>query len=202
MESGFARFRARQRFGVECRLWSAYLRVVGRGRRPGSMRQSNAKQTWMYESMNRAYTRIWLLLLMGAMAFLVLQWHFSHAWAGYYSRFPWRGYEQTMREGHVPAFLTTSPRSLLVGSCILFSLPFLTLWFGFGRPLLSGLALWAGVMVSLVGVWVATPRLRQDSSLWPIDIVFLLFNTGLPLMAGALGVLAIQKARERRKCAP
>ena len=147
--------------------------------------------------MNRPLLRMLLFVLVGGLAFLILQWHFSQTWAVYYSRFPWRGYEQAMREGRVPAFLTTSPRSSLVGSCALFGLPLLTLWFSDGRPLRYSLALWAGVMVSLVGVWVATPQLRQDSNLWPIDLMLLFFSTGLPIMVGALTVLAIQKARER-----
>jgi hypothetical protein len=150
--------------------------------------------------MNRAYTRLMLLALVGTVALLVLQWHFSRTWVGYYSRFPWPGYEQAMRKGHVPAFLTTSPRSLLVGSCALFALP-LSMFWGIRRPLLSSLlALWVGIMASLVGIWVATPQLRQSSNMWPIDMVLLLFSTGLPLMAGALTVLAIQNAGGLLKC--
>ena len=82
--------------------------------------------------MNRALLRMLLFALVGGLALLILQWHFSLTWAGYYSRFPWQGYGQAMREGRVPAFLTTSPRSLLVGSCALFALPLLTLWFSDG----------------------------------------------------------------------
>lgn len=152
--------------------------------------------------MNRLSLRFLLLAVVGAMALLVLQWHFSVAWAGYYSRFPWAGYGQAMGDGHVPAFLTTSPRSLLVGFCVLFALPFVTFWLGGGRPLLSSLALWAGVMGSLVGVWVATSQLRQDSNMWPIDLVFFIFITGVPMMAGALTVLGVQKARKPLKCRP
>ena len=65
--------------------------------------------------MNRSLIRILFFTLVGAVALLALQWHFSYAWTSYYSRFPWQGYEQAMREGHVPAFLTTSSRSSLVG---------------------------------------------------------------------------------------
>ena len=98
-----------------------------------------------------------------------------------------------MAEGHVPAFFTTSPRSLLVGSLVLFLLPLLTLLFGGGQPIKFTLALWAGVMAALVSVWVATPQLRQDSNIWPIDLVLLAFRTGLPLIAGASAVVLIQK---------
>ena len=146
------------------------------------------------ETMNREYAKIAFLALVGAAAVLVLQWHFSRAWAGYYSQFPWQGYGQAMKAGHVPAFLTSSPRSLLVGTRALFALSLLTLLFAGARPFRSGLAIWAGAMVSLVGIWIATPQFRQDSNLWPIDLVLLGLSTGLPLMAGALVALVIQKA--------
>src|SRR5215467_14659032 len=131
--------------------------------------------------MNRRSTRILLFALVGAVVIQGLQWHFSRAWTSYYSRSPWPGYQQAMREGHVPAFLTTSPRSFLVGCTVLFSLPFLTLWFGASRLISSALALWAGVVVSAVGIWVATPQLREDSNLWPIDFALLAFSTGISL---------------------
>ena len=145
------------------------------------------------ESVNRHFVSILLCAMVGGVAALALQWHFSHAWTSYYSHFPWQGYQQAMQEGHVPAFLTTSPRSLLVGSLVLFLLPSLTLLFAGGRPIKVTLALWAGVMAALVTVWVATPRLRQDSNLWPIDLVLVSFITGLPLIAGASAVVLLQK---------
>lgn len=141
-------------------------------------------------AMNRHFVRVVLCVLVGGVVLLGLQWHFSHAWTGYYSQFPWQGYQQAMQQGRVPAFLTNSPRSLLVGCVVLFWLPFVG-W-RFDRLFLSSLALWVGVMAALVAVWVATPQLRQDSNLWPIDLVLLSFSTGLPLMAGTLAVWVIQ----------
>ena len=123
-----------------------------------------------------------------------LQWHFSRSWSGYYSRFPWPGYEQAMKQGRVPAFLTDSPRSLRVGFCAIFALPFLTLWRSGRHALISSLALWMGIIVALMGVWLATPQFRQDSNLWPIDLVVLFFCSGLPLMAGAIALITLQKA--------
>ncbi len=145
--------------------------------------------------MNRNFAGMVLCAVLGGAAVLVLQWHFSHAWSSYYSRFPWPGYQAAMQGGHVPAFLTSSPRSVLIGCVVLFMLPFVAL--RFGRLPLSTLALWAGVMVALVAVWVATPQLRQDSNLWPIDLVVLSFITGLPLIAGVSAAVLIRKIRER-----
>ena len=144
--------------------------------------------------MNRTLIRFALFTLVGGVVMLALQWHFSHAWTSYYSHFPWQGYQQAMREGHVPAFLTTSSRSSLVGGMVIFSLPILTLWFAGGRLISSTLALWAGVMISLVTIWIATPQLREDSNLWPIDLVVLGFTTGVPLLLGAVVFAIIQKA--------
>ena len=144
--------------------------------------------------MNRPFIRTLVFALLGGLAFLALQWQLSHAWTSYYSRFPWRGYEQAMREGHVAPVLTTSPRSLLIGRVVLLLFPLVALWFGAGRPITSTMALWGGVMVSVVAIWAATPQLRQDSNMWPIDLVFLAFCTGIPLLVGALVVIVIQKA--------
>ena len=144
--------------------------------------------------MNRPLIRIAFIALVGGVVMLALQWHFSHAWTSYYSQFPWQGYQQAMREGHVPAFLTTSSRSSLVGWMVIFSLPVLTLWFAGGRLISSTSALWAGVMVSLVTIWVATPQLRQDSNMWPIDFLFLAFTTGIPLLLGALVFVIIKNS--------
>ena len=39
-------------------------------------------------------------------------------------------------------------------------------------------------------IWVATPKLRNDSNMWPIDFVFLAVMTGVPMLVGrVLGLL-------------
>jgi hypothetical protein len=144
--------------------------------------------------MNRPLIRTLLFALVAGVILLALQWHFAHAWTSYYSQFPWPGYQQAMREGHVPAFLTSSSRSSLVGSIVIFSLPILTFWFAGGRLIRSTLALWAGVMISLITTWIATPQLRADGNMWPIDLMFLAFTTGIPLLLGAVVFVMIQKS--------
>jgi hypothetical protein len=144
--------------------------------------------------MNRPLIRILFFTLVGCVVLLALQWHLSLTWTSYYSRFPWQGYEQAMREGHTPAFLTTSSRSSLVGGMVIISLPILTLWFAGGRLISSTLALWAGVMISLVTIWIATPQLREDSNMWPIDLALLAFSGGIRLLVGALVFMMVRKA--------
>jgi len=143
--------------------------------------------------MNRTLIRFALFTMVGVLVMLALQWHFSHAWTHYYARFPRQGYEQAMQEGHIPAFLTTSSRSALVGWMVIFALPILSFRFAAGRLISSMLALWVGVMVSLVTIWVATPQLRQDSNMWPIDLVGLGLSTAIPLSLGAMVIALLSK---------
>jgi hypothetical protein len=127
--------------------------------------------------------------LAGALTFLLLQWHFSHSWASYYSHFPWTGYERAMKDGNVPASMTGSPRSLLLGEITLSLLSFAAVFLAGGRikrALGMGLAFWAGTMVAIAVIWVITPQFRNDSNMWPIDLIFVAFLTGVPVLAGGL----------------
>lgn len=135
----------------------------------------------------------WTFAALGAGAFLLLQLHFAIAWKSYYAHFPFMGYQRAMESGLIPPSLTTSTRSLLVGRVVLVLLPLGSLWFRNGRRRDALLALWSGVMLALVLVWVGTKRLREDSNLWPIDLVFLLFVTGMPLLLGALFQAGLQE---------
>jgi hypothetical protein len=131
----------------------------------------------------------------GAVTFLFLQWHFSRSWRSYYVHFSWPGYGHAMQDGNVPPSMAGSPRSLLIGEITLCLLPIVTLWFAGSRlknALSATLALWAGVMICAVILWIATPQLRKDSNMWPIDLVFLAFQTGVPLWAGCLVVLTVR----------
>ena len=48
--------------------------------------------------------------------------------------------------------------------------------------------------LALLLVWDGTSRLREDSNLWPIDLVFLLFATGIPLLLGGLCQAGLEAA--------
>jgi len=136
----------------------------------------------------------WTFAALGAGAFLLLQLHFAVTWTSYYAHFPIMGFQRAMESGLIPPFLTTSTRSLLVGRVVLLLLPLGTLWFRNGRRRDALLALWSGVMLVLVLVWIGTKRLREDSNLWPFDLVFLLFVTGVPLLLGAFFQAGLQVA--------
>lgn len=122
-----------------------------------------------------------------------MQLQFILLWRAYYSHFPYPGYSHAMQVGAVAPFLTASVRSTQVTRFVLSCLSVITLWFPGRRLVVAMLALWTGVMMAVVGIWVATPRLREDSNMWPIDLVVLAYQTGAPLIVGTLFFLVIRR---------
>ncbi len=137
--------------------------------------------------------RLLMFVILGSLSMGLLQLHFVLFWHSYYSHFPWLGYSNAMAQGRVPPFFTTSPRSLWITKIALFIVPLVALWFARGRYWLSALAMWAGVMLSVMLIWLGTARLREDSNMWPIDLVYLSFMTAFPLFLGSAICLVIQK---------
>jgi hypothetical protein len=89
-----------------------------------------------------------------------------------------------MPRGRSPAFFSSSPRSVAIANVVLFATAFALTMIPPGQRPRIGVALWAGVMGTVVLVWLATAQLRQDSNMWPIDFVFLSVLTGLPMLVG------------------
>ena len=121
-----------------------------------------------------------LYALAGAVVFLILQIHFVLTWEGLYAHYPWKGYAP----GVSPAFFSSSPRSLTIANAVLFATALALTMIPPGQRPGTGMALWTGVMIAVVLIWLATARLRQDSNMWPIDFVFLSVLTGLPMLVG------------------
>ena len=121
----------------------------------------------------------YLYVLAGAIVFLILHIHFVVAWESLYAHHPWWG-----QHPGGPAVFTGSPRSLAIASAVLFVMALALTVIPPGQRPGIGSALWAGVMIAVVLIWVATARLRQDSNMWPIDFVFLAVQTGVPMVVG------------------
>jgi hypothetical protein len=142
-------------------------------------------------------SRILIFVILGGVTMGLLHLHFVLFWHSYYSRFPLAGYERTMAEGHVPPFFTSSAPSLRISMIALFTVPLVALWIVRGRYGLSALALWAGVMLAVILIWIGTDSLRKDSDMWPLDLVFLSFRTALPIFLGSGLSLIAQKLLRR-----
>jgi hypothetical protein len=138
-----------------------------------------------------------MFVLVGAVAFLLLHLQFVLWWDSYYSRFPFYGYRSAMAAHQVPPFFTSSERSLLVARFALAVLPLIALPFASITPWKAVRAMWGGVMLAVILIWISTPALRQDSNLWPIDLVFLAVTTGIPLVLGMFTyLLAVSVLRQ------
>lgn len=136
-------------------------------------------------------------LVGGAVAFLLLHLQFALCWDSYYARFPIYGYQAAMAAHRVPPFFASSERSLLIARVVLAVLPLLALPFASVTPWKAVRAIWGGVMVAVVLIWAATPALRQDSNMWPIDLVFLAVMTGVPLVLGMVAYLLATSVRRQ-----
>ena len=108
------------------------------------------------------------------MVFLILHVHFTLGWDSFYADSPFAG-----SRSDIPWF-ASSTRSLLVTTIVLFAAALGLTLIPKGNQHGLGVAPWAGVMAAVVFVWLDTTRLRQDSNMWPIDLVLLSAMTGLP----------------------
>ena len=122
----------------------------------------------------------YLYVLAGAVVFLILHIHFVLGWESLYAPYPWAGYNP----GASPAFFSSSPRSVAIANVVLFATALALTIIPPGQRPGIGAALWGGVIIAVVLVWVGTARLRQDSNMWPIDFVFLSVLGGLPMLVG------------------
>src|SRR6059058_1893420 len=96
----------------------------------------------------------YLYVLAGAVVFLILHIHFVVAWESLYAHHPWSGQSSVG-----PAVFTGTPRSLAIASAVLFVMALaLTVIPPGQRPGIAS-ALWAGVMIAVALIWVATARL-------------------------------------------
>jgi prolipoprotein diacylglyceryltransferase len=104
-----------------------------------------------------------------------------------YSRFPTHGYEEVWTEGKVtPSLAAPSDLIMPVTLVVLGMLGAVTVLFvrGKARAVLPGL--WPGAMAAYCAMWLATPALRQDSNMWPIDLVVMEIGVSIPLVIGGL----------------
>jgi len=128
----------------------------------------------------------YLYFVAGALIFLALHLYFVLTWQALYAQHLWTGYAP----GRLPAFFNSSPDSLLVTNVVLFAAALGLTLLPAGRVRWAGVALWVGVIAAIVAVWIATPQLRHDSNMWPIDLVVLSVMTGVPMLVGrVIGLL-------------
>lgn len=124
-----------------------------------------------------------MFILAGAVTMLLLHLDFVMLWESHYSHFPFKGQRDPIA---APPFFSTSARTLLITEIVLFILPLAVLWFAREGSFASTGGLFSGVMLTVVIIWLSTKQLREDSNMWPIDLVLLSIMTGVPLFLGCV----------------
>lgn len=134
-------------------------------------------------------------LLAAAAVFLALQLYFVVTWDSFYAQHPWPGYAA----GILPPFFMSSPKSVPIGCAVLFATSFMLTLIPSARGPWLGIAMWAGVMCAVVAIWLATPTMRNDSNLWPVDLVVNGAMTGAPMLIGRTVGLVYWRVRAGQK---
>lgn len=135
-----------------------------------------------------------VLVVLGALTFLLLHLHFTTAWEGLYAPQPWSGLEAAAREGLLEPWFGSTPGSLRVTQTVLGGLALVVGLLRSDDPWRAGLALWVGVLVPLIpvlfgrtvltetGLLVVTP-MSDEPLTWlalPLESV----RVGVPIAVG------------------
>lgn len=135
-----------------------------------------------------------VLVVLGALTFLLLHLHFTTAWEGLYAPEPWSGLETAAREGLLEPWFGSTPGSLRVTQTVLGTLAVVVGLLRSDEPWRAGLALWVGVLIPLIpvlfgrtvltdtGLLVVSP-MSDEPLTWlalPLETV----RAGVPLFAG------------------
>jgi hypothetical protein len=133
-----------------------------------------------------------IALLLAILFMVAIQAQFLVLWRPLYAHPTWKGYEIAAERGYDVPFYTTSPRALLATEMLLFlfALALLLIRRSFWPLVVPGLLI--GAFLGAVGVWISTRRLREDSNLWPIDMLFLLVVTAVSIALGSGLAVAVR----------
>lgn len=139
----------------------------------------------------------WVVLVaLGALAFLLLDLHFTTAWETLYAPEPWSGWEQAARTGLLGPWFGSTPRSLRVTQTVLGTLALVVGLMRTDDPWNASLALWIGVLIPLIPVLVGRTILTDsgllvvspmsDEPLTWLAIPLEAFRVGAPLVIGVV----------------
>lgn len=144
----------------------------------------------------------YLVVVLGAVTFLMLHIHFVTVWEELYAVSPWPGFEAAAREGLVEPWFGSSPRSLRVTQTVLFGLAAVLGVMRSREGLRTALALWLGVLLPLIPVLLvravtSETGLATISSMSELPITWLALplealRTGAPVFAGVLAGLIVK----------
>lgn len=135
-----------------------------------------------------------VLVVLGALTFLLLHLHFTTAWENLYAPQPWSGLETAAREGLLQPWFGSTPGSLRVTQVVLGGLALVVGLLRTDDPWRAGLALWLGVLIPLIpvlfgrtvltetGLLVVTPM--SDEPLTWLALPLEALRVGVPVFGG------------------
>lgn len=144
-----------------------------------------------------------LVVVLGAVTFVMLHIHFVTAWEALYAAAPWPGFEEAAREGVLGPWFGSTPRSLRVTQTVLFVLACVLGIMRAGEGMKTALGLWAGVLLPLIPVLVAraitsetglitiTPMSDQPMTWMAVPLEAI--RTAAPIFLGVLAGLVLRR---------
>lgn len=128
-------------------------------------------------------------VILGMLVILGLQLAFVVFWQDFYSHMPFPGNSDPVSG---PPYILASAGTSITTLAVLFLLPLGVLWFSRAGSLVGTAGLLLGAILACIIIWISIEQLRNNSSMWPIDLALLIILVAIPLYLGCLVQMAIQ----------
>lgn len=132
-------------------------------------------------------TRFFVIL--GMLVILGLQLAFVVFWQDFYSHMPFPGNSDPVSG---PPYILASVGTSITTLAVLFLLPLGVLWFSRAGSLVGTAGLLLGAILACIIIWISIEQLRNNSSMWLIDLALLIILVAIPLYLGCLVQMAIR----------
>lgn len=150
--------------------------------------------SFLLQSMKTLYMRlrtfpIRFFVILGMLLILGLQLAFVMFWQDFYSHMPFPGNSDPVSG---PPYILASVGTAITTLAVLFVVPLGVLWFSRSGSLAGTAGLLLGSILTCIIIWLSIEQLRNDSSMWPIDLALLTILVAIPLYLGCLVQMAMQ----------
>lgn len=128
-------------------------------------------------------------VILGMIVILGLQLAFVVFWQDFYSHMPFPGNSDPVSG---PPYILASVGTSITTLAVLFLLPLGVLWFSRAGSLVGTAGLLLGAILACIIIWISIEQLRNNSSMWLIDLALLIILVAIPLYLGCLVQMAIR----------
>ena len=128
-------------------------------------------------------------VILGMLVILGLQLAFVVFWQDFYSHMPFPGNSDPVSG---PPYILASVGTSITTLAVLFLLPLGVLWFSRAGSLVGTAGLLLGAILACIIIWISIEQLRNNSSMWLIDLALLIILVAITLYLGCLVQMAIR----------